>query len=110
MKKYFSITIILTLILILSCDKDDICLENTTPNLVLKFYDINNDTLAKPVTSLTVWANELDTIYLDKPFDSIIIPLDFNLNKKVVFLGNIFYYNEVRRLEDDVAISLRSKR
>ena len=81
MKKYFSITIILTLILILSCEKDDICLENTTPNLILKFYDINNDTIAKPVTSLTVWANELDTIYLNKPFDSIIIPLDFNLDK-----------------------------
>lgn len=81
MKKYFFLTLILALIFVISCEKDDICLENTTPNLVLKFYDINNDTLVKPVTSLTVWANELDTLYLNKSFDSIIIPLDFNLNK-----------------------------
>lgn len=81
MKKYFSITIILALILIISCEKDDICLENTTPNLILKFYDINNDTIVKAATELTVWANNLDTIYLKESFDSIVIPLNFNLNK-----------------------------
>jgi hypothetical protein len=81
MKKYFLFTLILSLILIWSCEKDDICLENTTPKLILKFYDINNDTLAKSVTSLTSWANDLDTIYLNEAVDSIIVPLNLNLDK-----------------------------
>lgn len=37
-----------------SCEKDDICAEETTPRLILEFYDVNNLTVKKNVTSLKV--------------------------------------------------------
>jgi len=39
-----------------SCEKDDICDANTstTPRLVISFYDVNNASVAKSVTDLTI--------------------------------------------------------
>jgi hypothetical protein len=39
-----------------SCEKDDICDANTstTPRLVISFYDVNNASIAKSVTDLTI--------------------------------------------------------
>jgi len=39
-----------------SCEKDDICDANTitTPRLVISFYDINNSSVLKNVTDLTI--------------------------------------------------------
>ncbi|REE79914.1 hypothetical protein BX611_2814 [Lutibacter oceani] len=84
MKKYFTL-IILSLILIISCEKDDICLENTTPNLVLKFYDFENDTLVKSmlIDSIRAIDNVLIGDYTKKTLDSILIPLDLNEFKTV---------------------------
>lgn len=66
--------------LIFSCEKDDICLENTTPNLMLKFYDFENDTLVKNtlIDSIRVLNMGLISNYTNKSFDSIRIPLDIN--------------------------------
>ena len=79
MKKY-STLIILALILMLSCEKDDICLENTTPYLMLKFYNFENDTLVKTIDidSIRVLNKGLISNYTAKSFDSIQIPLDIN--------------------------------
>ena len=79
MKKY-STLIILALILMLSCEKDDICLENTTPYLMLKFYSFENDTLVKTIDidSIRVLNKGLISNYTAKSFDSIQIPLDIN--------------------------------
>lgn len=62
------------------CDKDDICLEDKTPSLIIRFYDINDQDETKTV--------ELDSIYADGLYavddttseetDSIAIPLDLN--------------------------------
>ncbi len=35
-----------------ACEKDDICTEETTPRLILEFYDISNPANAKNVVSL----------------------------------------------------------
>lgn len=82
MKKYITL-IFLTLILVLSCEKDDICLEDTTPNLVLKFYDFENDTLTKSVVidSIRAIDNELIEDYTGITLDSILIQLDVNAFK-----------------------------
>ncbi len=82
MKKY-STLIILALILMLSCEKDDICLENKTPYLMLKFYNFENDTLVKTIDidSIRVLNKELISDYTAKSFDSISIPLDINRYK-----------------------------
>ena len=79
MKKYITL-LVLAFVLIISCEKDDICLENTTPNLMLKFYDFENDTLIKTIKidSIKVLTNGLISNYTAKSFDSILIPLDVN--------------------------------
>jgi hypothetical protein len=37
-----------------SCEKDDICNEDTTPRLIMEFYDISNPTIKKNVVNLKV--------------------------------------------------------
>ena len=79
MKRY-STLLVLAFVLIISCEKDDICLENTTPNLMLKFYDFENDTLVKTIKidSIRVLNKALISNYTAQSFDSILIPLDVN--------------------------------
>ncbi len=38
------------------CEKDDICTDETTPRLILEFYDITNPSLLKNVSGLKVKA------------------------------------------------------
>ncbi len=54
MKKYF--LILLAVIGLSGCEKDDICDSSTptTPRLVIEFYDFNNPAVLKPVTDLKV--------------------------------------------------------
>ena len=60
-----------------SCEKDDICAEETTPRLILEFYDVTNPTVKKNVTSLKVTGYISDTV--QKP-----IPLaTFNAVNKI---------------------------
>ncbi len=84
MKRYITL-LVLAFVLIISCEKDDICLENTTPNLVLKFYDFENDTLVKSmlIDSIRAIDNVLIGDYTKKTLDSILIPLDLNEFKTV---------------------------
>jgi len=37
-----------------SCEKDDVCTEDTTPRLIVNFYDISNPATLKNVVSLKV--------------------------------------------------------
>lgn len=55
-----------------SCERDDICAEATatTPNLIIRFYDINNQDEFKSVRQLTV--RGLDDF--DVPGEEIILP------------------------------------
>ena len=55
-------------------------MENTTPNLMLKFYDFENDTLVKTIKidSIRVLNKALISNYTAQSFDSILIPLDVN--------------------------------
>lgn len=75
MKKHL-LTIIAIFILIISCQKDDICIDPVTPNLIIRFYDNDNPTEYKSVSDLYVWAEDLDTLYNDATTDSIAIPLN----------------------------------
>ena len=77
MKKYI-VSFILALLLIGSCVKDDICIEATTPNLIIRFYAATDSTTVKEVTKLTVWSVGKDTIYKEKELDSIILPINLN--------------------------------
>ncbi|MBI9041464.1 DUF6452 family protein [Lutibacter sp.] len=79
MKKY-SIVLVILLLVFSNCEKDDICIEATTPNLIIRFYDTNNPETIKAVSSLTVAANEKEDIYTNVSLDSIIIPLNLAEN------------------------------
>jgi hypothetical protein len=39
------------------CEKDDICVDETTPQLVLEFYDISNPSVLKNIVNLKVTAD-----------------------------------------------------
>ena len=52
------IVALLLIVLSLSgCEKDDICIDETTPHLILEFYDISNPSVLKNVVNLKVKAD-----------------------------------------------------
>lgn len=75
MRKYFFV-ITIALTLIVSCQKDDFCVDPITPNLIINFYDSENPEERKQVEGLTVWAGELGDLYTAVTIDSISLPLD----------------------------------
>ncbi|WP_430908452.1 DUF6452 family protein [Maribacter sp. 2-571] len=80
---YKSITIVLLflgIITVASCEKDDICVDNDTPLLVIRFYDQEDTAIVKAVPSLEVRGINADTLLGiweddEDTFDSIAIPL-----------------------------------
>lgn len=58
-----------------SCEKDDICVDPTTPLLVIRFYDATNQTSPLAVTQLRVMGQDQEIAYLLSNTDSIAIPL-----------------------------------
>ncbi|UPT70638.1 MAG: DUF6452 family protein [Flavobacterium sp. JAD_PAG50586_2] len=48
------IALLLTVITLSSCEKDDICTDETTPRLILEFFDVSNPTVPKNVINLKV--------------------------------------------------------
>lgn len=79
MRKYLILLFILSFTLI-NCEKDDICVEATTPKLIVVFYNDSIPADKKKVDSLTVWADENGKIYENKLIDSIAIQLDLTQN------------------------------
>jgi len=62
-----------------SCEKDDICDENTgtTPRLIIQFYDFTNPTLTKSVTNLAITKSGDTTPYvIYSGVSKIQVPLD----------------------------------
>ena len=75
MKKYYFL-LLLTVIGVYSCEKDDFCIDPITPNLVIRFYDEASTSEIKAVDDLTVWPEGRDSLYVNSATDSIVIPLD----------------------------------
>lgn len=88
MKKYL-IALITIVFFITSCEKDDICIDPTTPNLIIRFYDNDNPLDYKSVAHLTVWAEGNDPLqnYVDVSKDSIALPLNFSEDFTVYHLS-----------------------
>ncbi len=94
MKKYITI-ILVSFLAILGCEKDDICIEATTPSLIIRFYDNNIQTEIKQVSNLTVWADGKDSIYVNQALDSIVLPIDLTKD-------NTFYKFSSDLIEDEI--------
>jgi hypothetical protein len=79
MRKYLILLIILSFTLV-NCEKDDICIETTTPKLIVVFYNNEIPDAKKVVASLTVSVDGKENVYENKSLDSIAIPLDLTQN------------------------------
>lgn len=82
MKKYLFL-LFLTVIIISGCEKDDFCIDEITPNLIIRFYDTDNMTTTLSVSELYVWPEGRDSIIVNQTTDSIAIPLDVNSGQTV---------------------------
>jgi len=78
MKKYILLFTLLLSIL-WSCEKDEICLEETTPRLVIRFYDNEDPNEFKKVSNLVVQIEGISGDYFNESItsstDSIAIPI-----------------------------------
>ncbi len=79
-KRISVLVILLGTIFFSACEKDDICVEGDTPQLIIRFYDIENPTEFKEVPSLRVAGAGKDftvSTFSDRSaLDSIAIPLN----------------------------------
>lgn len=81
MEKQIKHILLLFFILItsMSCEKDDICLEENTPRLIIRFYDAEEPEKFKSVKQLAIRVDGIDEFYLSEHVsiatDSIVIPI-----------------------------------
>jgi hypothetical protein len=81
MKKYIITSLMLLLaVSFWNCEKDDICSEDTqtTPKLVIEFYDAANPTVLKNVTNLGIVETSLSEGYAFNAVSKITVPLRTN--------------------------------
>jgi len=67
-----------------SCERDDICIDDVTPKLIIRFYDSENPELFKQVVNLKVNITGTDGDYTNETIttltDSIALPINVNLD------------------------------
>lgn len=103
--------IIMLLCLVVSfsgCEKDDICVDEITPQLVVEFYDISNPTVLKNVVNLKVTADGMtDALNTFNGVSKIRLPLKtneditryrllLNSNSSTAFNEDILEFNYTR--------------
>lgn len=79
MRKLFFL-IAITLFAISGCEKDDICIEGTTPFLVIRFNDNDDQGEYKSILIDSVKVLEKELYAANVTLDSLYIPLDINEN------------------------------
>lgn len=66
----------LTILLFSGCEKDDICVDAVTPQLIIRFYDNENFLNTKDVVNLKVIGEDMEEPIINRvTTDSIAIPL-----------------------------------
>lgn len=70
------IVLLLFAISLSSCEKDDICTDETTPRLVLEFYDISNPTNLKNVVNLKITGEGQAILGSYNAINKIALPID----------------------------------
>lgn len=78
MKNFTKLFFVILLTTTTSCEVDDICVESTTPNLIIKFYSATDTDEIKTTTNLEASAIGKSAVYENVAVDSILIPLDIN--------------------------------
>ncbi len=113
MKKLKFILLSLLLVMI-SCERDDICAETTTttPRLMVEFYDVNEPEDVKPVTRLTAYGEGLannptndnteGTLIYNTNETSLELPLLIGNEGEITTSRFILEKDTDLRLDDDV--------
>lgn len=91
MKKFLYLFFFFLLITVwCGCERDEICVEENTPRLIIKFYDKDDLTETKSVPFLAVRVVGAEDFYYDpgnlQSPDSIIVPLDVTKDKTIIEL------------------------
>lgn len=79
------VLILMVFVIQLSCERDEICLEEITPKLVIRFYNEANPNELKSVLGLTVKIEGIEGDYSNETIsnftDSIAIPIPVTENR-----------------------------
>ena len=92
MRFRFKVFFVLLLMLInFGCERDEICLEEITPKLILRFYNENNPDELKSVRGLVINIEGIEGDYEDESLtvltDSIAVPLRVTENSTKIILS-----------------------
>ena len=80
LKAFLALIILGCIIVLYNCERDDICSSATptTPHLIIRFLDIDNQDASKTVNDLTIFGEGSEIpIYNLADIDSIALPLNF---------------------------------
>jgi len=87
MKKDFLI-IFLLILAISSCERDDICIDDVTPDFKISFFDIEEPTESKSISRLTITLLDADIATLSLSGDSIQLPIRNDIDTTKYSLTN----------------------
>ncbi len=108
MKKYIILSVVF-LMTLFSCEKDDICVEQITPKLIIRFYNDEDRGQLKELSNTYVWAVGKDSItdYSNESLDSIVLPLNLaeNITKYVIENNAIRDTVEFNYSRNDIFVS-----
>lgn len=76
LKFIYSLLLIITYFSIISCERDDICIDDITPHLTIRFYDNEDQSVLKKIRQLSIKIVGVENDSLNfSVSDSIFIPL-----------------------------------
>ena len=109
MKPYKSILLLFIIIVLhQSCERDDICTDDTTPRLLIEFFDITEQDVLKNVPRLSVYdvnadPNDVNTNFIvnNSNVNAIALPLRFENEGELTTTEYILELDSNLRLDDD---------
>lgn len=84
---------IFTLTIFNSCERDDICIDEITPKLVIKFYDKDDPTVVKAVTNLSAkiiigTENDSIPIFINDTIASVPLKVTENITQYILTINS----------------------
>lgn len=74
--KLFKFVIVIIAIAFIGCERDDICIDPITPDLIIRFYDVDNPDEFKAVSNLSIKLVGFENDSVTTSSDSIAVPLN----------------------------------
>ncbi len=107
MKQKTIITFVLLIAFLFGCETDNICIEETTPHLIIRFYNNEDSSKLRKVNNLKITVknslNEDIQIGDIATLDSIVVPLNVDLDYTNIYLSK--YTTDDTGVVDTLAIN-----